>query len=122
MKTPHDFKRGVSIGTGTLCVCVMVLTFMPAIPSLYRIILGTIVTAMLPGYLWTFVFFRDNSISSLERFAMGIALSIAVTAVTVYASNVFLHIRFTNHTILGEVCVISLVGTGIALTRFKTTG
>jgi len=122
MKTLHNVKRGVAIGTGTLCICVMALAFMPAIPSLYKIILGAIVTAMLPGYLWTFVFFRDNSMSSLERIAIGVALSITVTTVTVYASNVFLHIRLTNLAVLSEVCVVSLIGAGIALAQFKTTG
>jgi Predicted membrane protein len=63
-----------------------------------KIILGVIVILVLPGYIWSYVFFKREELDVLERVAVSIGLSIAIVPLLIFLLNqVFgMKITFTN--------------------------
>ncbi len=55
-----------------------------------RAALGFILVFFLPGFAWTFVFFKK--LHPLERIALSFGLSIAIVTLSIIALNVLLHI------------------------------
>jgi len=56
--------------------------FLDSLPAM-RVILGFILVFFLPGFAWTLVFFSGRQINIIERLALSLGLSIAVTIIPV---------------------------------------
>ena len=82
---------------------------MPLVESLsaVRAILGVILVFFLPGFAWTFVFFRQLII--IERIALAIGLSIALVTLGIIATNILLGIRITGSNALVIILVLTIV-------------
>ncbi len=60
-----------------------------------RLILGSIFVLLLPGFAWSFVFFKKEEIDAIERLAISFGLSIAIVPLSVFWLNYFLGIKIT---------------------------
>ena len=72
-----------------------------------RAILGFILVFFLPGFAWTFVFFKQLNI--LERITLAIGLSIALVVLAVIALNVLLGIKITGVNSLLIIIVLAII-------------
>ena len=72
--------------------------------AVLRAILGFILVFFLPGFAWTFIFFKK--ISVIERVTLSFALSIAIVTLSILLLNVIFGMRITG---FNSVLVIILV-------------
>lgn len=75
----------------------------------FRIIFGSVFLLLLPGYVWSFVFWKRNEIDFIERFALSLALSLALVPLVVYALN-RIGIPITLWNSIMEISGLILVG------------
>lgn len=75
----------------------------------FRIIFGSVFLLLLPGYVWSFVFWRRNEIDGIERFALSLALSLALVPLIVYSLN-RVGVRITLWNSIVEISGLILVG------------
>lgn len=69
-----------------------------------RIVFGTAYVVFLPGFAWTFVFFRRDTIDILERIVLSIGLSIILVPMILFFINSYgFYINF-------ETVFISILG------------
>ena len=78
------------------------LPFLESVPAI-RAILGFSLVFFLPGFAWTFIFFKSKSINVIERVALSFGLSMAVVTLSIFALNVLFGTRITG---LNSVLVI----------------
>ena len=84
------------------------LPFLDRVPII-RAILGFIFVFFLPGFAWTFVFFKGKQISVLERIALSFGLSIAVVTLSILALNMLIGIRVTGFNAVLIIMIIKLI-------------
>lgn len=63
--------------------------------EILRIIFGSIFVLFLPGFVWSFVFFKKNEIDVIERIALSFGLSIALVPLAVFWMNYLFKIKIT---------------------------
>ncbi|MBN1176893.1 MAG: DUF1616 domain-containing protein [Dehalococcoidales bacterium] len=80
-----------------------------------RAIVAGILVFFLPGYVWTLVIFRKINI--IERFALSIGLSMALTTLCILVLNVLLGMPITGTTGLIVIIVITVIPAGIYFFR-----
>jgi len=61
--------------------------------NVLRIIFGSIFILFLPGFAWSFVFFKKGKIDLIERIALSFGLSIALVPLTVFYLNYLLKVK-----------------------------
>jgi uncharacterized membrane protein len=61
--------------------------------ELLRIPLGSVFVLFLPGYAWSFVFFKKGEIDLIERIALSFGLSIALVPLVIFWLNWLFTIR-----------------------------
>ncbi|MFC1871532.1 DUF1616 domain-containing protein [Chloroflexota bacterium] len=76
-----------------------------------RVILGSVLVFLLPGFAWTLVFFDWHRINIIERLALSLGLSIALVTLSILALNIVFDVSVTG---LNAVLII-LVVTAIAV-------
>jgi uncharacterized membrane protein len=79
--------------------------------ELLMIPIGSVSILFLPGYAWSFVFFKKGEIDVIERIALSFGLSIALVTLAVFWLNWLLKIRIN----IVNVTVVILGLTGCAL-------
>ena len=72
--------------------------------AVLRAILGFILVFFLPGFAWTFIFFKKLSV--IERITLSFALSIAIVTLSILLFNVLFGIRITG---FNSVLIIILI-------------
>lgn len=72
-----------------------------------RAVLGFILVFFLPGFAWTFVFFKRVNI--IERVALSFGLSIAAVTLSIIVLHVLLGIRITGANSLLIILVIIII-------------
>ena len=72
-----------------------------------RAALGFVIVFFLPGFAWTFVFFRK--LHHLERIALSFGLSIAIVTLSIIAMNVILNVRINGVNSLLTILAITVV-------------
>lgn len=72
-----------------------------------RTILGFILVFFLPGFAWTFVFFRQ--INVIERVALSFGLSISVVTLSLLIINRLIGIRITGFNSTLVIVVITVI-------------
>lgn len=75
----------------------------------FRIIFGSVFLLLLPGYVWSFVFWKRQEIDFIERFALSLALSLALVPLIVYALN-RVGVPITLRNSIVEISGLILVG------------
>jgi len=72
-----------------------------------RAALGFIFVFFLPGFAWTFVFFKK--LHHLERIALSFGLSIAIVTLSIIALNVLLHIPINGWNSVLTILALTLI-------------
>ena len=76
--------------------------------ELLRIPIGSVFVLFLPGYAWSFVFFKKGEIDLIERIAVSFGLSIAIVPLVVFWLNWLLTIRINIVTV--TAVILGLIG------------
>ena len=63
--------------------------------TIIRIFFGSVFVLFIPGFVWTYVFFDQDEIDIIERFALSFGLSIALVPLAVFYLNYLLGIKIT---------------------------
>lgn len=63
--------------------------------SLLRMVFGSIFVLFIPGFAWSFAFFKKEEIDVIERIALSFGLSIALVPLSVFYLNYLFHIKIT---------------------------
>lgn len=81
--------------------------------------IGVIMAFILPGYIWTYVFFPSSEemdkdqrilLNSIERLVLGIILSVVIVTLTVFYANLLFKIPVETAVIIIDSVIISLIG------------
>ena len=72
-----------------------------------RAIVGTLLVFFLPGFAWTFVFFKQ--LQFLERLVFSFALSIVFVTLSIIFTNIVFHIRITGLNSLLTIIIITII-------------
>ena len=90
---------------------------MVEILEIIKIITGSIFVLFLPGFAWSFVFFKKDEIDWIERGALSFGLSIAIVPLVVFWLNYFLGIKvnFLNVSII----ILALTVTAAVILKGK---
>lgn len=75
--------------------------------SILRAILGFILVFFLPGFTWTFVFFKQ--INVLERIALSFGTSIAIVTLSLFSLNRLAGIRITGFNSAMVIIVVTIL-------------
>lgn len=85
------------IGLGILVAIALLLSVKLSIHQSFRVVFGLFYIVFIPGYIWSYVFFKEKSITAIERFALSITLSITVVPLIVFLFNkIMLKINIIN--------------------------
>ena len=79
--------------------------------SIIRAVPAFILVFFLPGFAWSFVFFRQLSV--IERVALSFGLSIAVVTLSLFALNMLIGIKITAVNSILVIIVITIVPVAI---------
>lgn len=85
--------------------------------ELIKIILGVIVILFLPGYIWSYVFFKKEELDVLERVAVSTGLSIAIVPLLIFFLNQLFGMKITL--INSFLTLLFFCLSGFALIFFK---
>ena len=90
---------------------------MAEILEIIKIISGSIFVLFLPGFAWSFIFFKKDEIDWIERSALSFGLSIAIVPLVVFWLNYLLGIKinFLNVSII----ILALTGTVAVILKGK---
>ena len=75
--------------------------------ELLRIVLGSIYVLFLPGFVWSYVFFKKGEIDEMERIALSFGLSIALVPLVVFWLNWLFKVRINLVNIVLIIAVIT---------------
>ena len=90
-------------------ISMVVFYYFPGLKIL-RTIFGSVYVLLLPGFVLTYVFFREREVDIIERITLSFALSIAAVPIFVFYLNlVGMRINLVNV----SVVVIAIVGLGL---------
>ncbi|MFC1948303.1 DUF1616 domain-containing protein [Chloroflexota bacterium] len=79
--------------------------------EIVRMIFGGIFVLFVPGFCWSFLFFKRKSIDLIERIALSFGLSIALVPLTVFWLNWIFDMRITELSVVLTVCGLSVLAT-----------
>jgi uncharacterized membrane protein len=80
--------------------------FLDRLP-IVRVLLGLILVFFLPGFAWTFVFFRQLKV--IERIALSFGLSIAVVTLSLLFLHRLVGIRITGFNSLMAIIIVTII-------------
>ena len=75
--------------------------------SIVRAILGFILVFFLPGFTWTFVFFKQ--INLIERVALSFGMSIAIVTLSLFSVNRLVGVRITGFNSAMVIIVVTIL-------------
>ena len=84
--------------------------------DILRMIFGGIFVLFVPGFCWSFIFFKRKSIDLIERIALSAGLSITLVPLTVFWLNWIFDMRITELSVILTVSVLSI----LAIILYKT--
>lgn len=74
-----------------------------------RLIFGTIFVLFLPGFAWSYIFFKRDEIDWIERIALSFGLSIALVPLTVFWLNYLLKIKINLINVTTTILFLILI-------------
>ena len=112
----------ISIIAGVLIILLSTLLFdeeetMVDIVEIIRIIAGSVFVLFLPGFAWSFVFFKKDEIDWIERIALSFGLSIALVPTAVFWLNYFLGVKINLLNV--SLVILALTGTAAGIYALK---
>jgi uncharacterized membrane protein len=87
-----------------------IIPFAESLPAI-RAIIAFFLVFFIPGFTWTFVFFKR--INYIERAVLSIGLSIAMVTLSVLALNVLFGMRITGANALFTIILITAIGVAV---------
>ncbi|MBO8180448.1 MAG: DUF1616 domain-containing protein [Archaeoglobus sp.] len=84
-----------------------------------RIIAGSIFVLFLPGFAWSYVFFKKNEIDIIERIALSFGLSIAIVPLTVFWLNYLFKVKITFINVSMIIISLTIVAVVISYVASK---
>lgn len=85
--------------------------------EIITIIFGSLFVLFLPGFAWSFVFFKKEEIDWIERIALSFGLSIALVPLAVFWLNYFLGVKINRVNV--SIVIIALIGTACGIWWLK---
>jgi uncharacterized membrane protein len=74
-----------------------------------RAIFGSIFVLFVPGFAWSWIFFKKGKIDWIERIPLSVGMSIAFVVLTILCLNYVFHVKITLlHTVL-TICALSIL-------------
>jgi len=89
------------------------------VTEVLRIIVGSIFVFFLPGFAWSYVFFKKNEIDVIERIVLSFGLSIAIVPLTIFWLNFLFEIRITFVNISAVVVSLTIIAFVISSVRSR---
>ena len=77
--------------------------------DIIRAIIGIVLVMFLPGYVWSYVFFRKNEIDTIERIAISFGLSISLVPLTIFFLNRLFDIKITFKNVLTTIVALIII-------------
>jgi len=74
-----------------------------------RYIFGSIFVLFVPGFTWSWIFFKKDKIDWIERIALSVALSIALVPLTILWLNYIIHVKITVLNTTLSICILSVL-------------
>jgi uncharacterized membrane protein len=78
------YRKGAIVVIAMIIASLILTIWLPILQS-FRIVFGSVFVLFLPGFVWTYVFFKKQE--RLERIALSFALSIAIVPLLVFYAN-----------------------------------
>ncbi|MFA5134738.1 MAG: DUF1616 domain-containing protein [Patescibacteria group bacterium] len=72
------------VSFGFLVLIAFILSFFLTLSEAFRLVFGTMFILFIPGFAWSWIFWKRGSIDAIERGTLSIALSIAFVPLTTY--------------------------------------
>ena len=85
--------------------------------QIIRIVLGSLFVLFIPGFVWTFVFFKKDEIDVIERIALSFGLSIALVPLLIFYLNYLLGIKITFINSSIAILLLTLIPIGILFAK-----
>ncbi|MBI2453291.1 DUF1616 domain-containing protein [Candidatus Peregrinibacteria bacterium] len=98
-------------------IAVIILTYWISLKEALKGVFGIIFVIFVPGFAWSYVFFKENKIDVLGRMVLSIALSVALTTLMIYYSNILGGILINERNSFLIILGITVVG---LMTHFYT--
>lgn len=83
-----------------------------------RIVLGSAFVLFVPGFAWTYVFFKRGKIDGIERVALSFALSIVLVPLTIFYLNRILGVDITL--VNSVIIILVITAVPVAIRRIGT--
>lgn len=87
--------------------------------EIIRAIIGSLFVLILPGLAWTYVFYRKNEVSAVERVILSFGLSIALISAAVYFLNKLAGVKITLVNIVIIIAILILMPLVVVFLRYK---
>ncbi len=81
--------------------------------ELLRIIFGSIFVLFIPGFVWSYVFFKKGKIDEIERIALSFGLSITLVPLIVFWLNWLLKIKINIVNV--TAVILGLIGCALII-------
>lgn len=72
---------------GLLTAITLLLNIKLPLTQSFRIVFGLVFVIFLPGFVWSFVLFKNDTINLIERFTFSIVLSITIVPLIIFFFN-----------------------------------
>jgi len=89
--------------------------------EIIRAVVGIAYVLFLPGFVWSYVFFRKGEIDPVERTALSFGLSVALVPLAVFWMNYLLGIKITLTNVTVLILLITLIAAAILRIRGHST-
>lgn len=86
------------------------------INNILTIIFSFIFVLFIPGFIWTYVFFAKGKIDAIERFALSVALSLAIVPLFVFYTNL-MGVPIDKTNVLVLIIIVCCLGGLIIIAR-----
>ena len=81
--------------------------------ALLKVIFGSIYVLFLPGFVWSYVFFKKGEIDEIERIALSFGLSIALVPLLTFWMNYLFKVKITAANV--SLLILGLIFVGMAI-------
>lgn len=93
--------------------------WLPVIQS-FRIVFGTVYLLFLPGFVWSWVFWKKSELDVIERFILSLVLSIAIVPLIVFFLNK-VGVKINSLNSILEILAVIIIGiiTYLIISKFR---
>jgi len=70
-----------------LVLVALILTIGLPMDQAFRIVFGSVYLLFIPGFVWSWIFWKKDQLDAIERFTLSLALSIALIPLVVFLLN-----------------------------------